>query len=168
MNDLRAWAETRGLLLKAREFTQHWLAYGEIEGGEHQVYQAGGWFYKRNNMAYHSGYLEYLHRVVLHNYLFAETAICFEGLMWYDDLLQPVISQKALAGVRGATRDEVEHEMLLRGFVRRFADNYYNPTLNVLVEDLHDENVLVDADGDLLIFDPVIHIAKPDMKLPTF
>ncbi len=143
------------------------MAFGEIEGGEHQVFQARGWFYKRNNMAYHSSYLEYFHRVVLHNYLFSETAVRFEGFMDYDNLLQPLIRQKALSGVRGATRNEVEAEMALCGFTRRFADNYYSTTLGILVEDLHDEKVLVDADGDLLVFDPVLYIAKPEMKLPV-
>ena len=166
-NALYAWAEGNKLLLDADDFTREWLAFGEIEGGEHQVYQKDGWFFKRNNMAYHSNYLEYLHRMVLHNYLFAETAVQFEGLMWYDDTLQPVIRQKALLGVRGATRAEVTVEMHLRGFSRRAADNYYSLALGLLVEDLHDENVLVDADGDLLIFDPVIYIAKPEINFPT-
>ena len=163
---LQAWAENANLMLDAADFTRQWLAFGEVEGGEHQVYQTGGWFYKRNNMAYHSSYLEYFHRVVLHNYLFAETAIQFEGLMWYDDMLQLVIRQKALLGQRGATRAEVESELNLRGFSRRTADNYYSSSLGLLVEDLHDENMLVDADGDLIIFDPVIYIPKPDMKMP--
>ena len=167
MEALLAWSETNGLLWDAAEFTRRWLSYGEIEGGEHQVYQAEGLFYKRNNMAYHSSYLEYFHRVVLHNYLFAETALRFEGFVWYDNLLQPVISQKALLGRRGATRDEVEYEMKLRGFTRHVADNYHNPAVGILVEDLHDENVLVDTDGDLLIFDPVIYLVKPEMNLPA-
>lgn len=167
MGTLRSWAETSGLLLSTDEFTQQWLTYGEIEGGEHQVYQAGGLFYKRNNMAYHSGYLEYFHRLILHNYLFFETSVRFEGLMWYEGSLQPVVSQKALLGTRGATRTEVEVEMNRRGFTRHTADNYYSPRFGVLVEDLHDENVLVDTDGDLLIFDPVIYLAKPEMQLPT-
>lgn len=73
--------------------------------------------------------------------------------------------QKALLAVRGADRAEVEAEMTLRGFYRRKADNYYNPDLGILVEDLHDENVLVSPGGSLLIFDPVIYLAKPDMGL---
>ncbi len=158
INALSEWVEHTDCLLDSSAFTRQWLEFGEVEGGEHQVFQASGRFYKRNNMAYHSGYLEYFHRVVLHNYLFVETAVHFEGLMWYDDLIQPVISQKAILADRGATRSEVEHEMKLRGFTRRNADNYISTAMGVLVEDLHDENVLVDADGDLLIFDPVIYL----------
>ena len=87
--------------------------------------------------------------------------------MLVDDGLQPVVTQKAFLAVRGAERNEVEAEMSKRGFYRRYADNYYNPDLGVLVEDLHDENVLISPKGSLLIFDPVIYLAKPEMSLST-
>ena len=85
--------------------------------------------------------------------------------MLVQDLLQPVVSQKALLGIRGATSQEVETEMSKRGFSKRFADNYYSTDLGVLVEDLHDENVLISPAGSLLIFDPVIYCITPDMNL---
>lgn len=148
---LLRWAVNSQHLLNEDEFTQNWIKYGEIEGGEHQIYQRNGYFLKRNNLFYHVNWLEYFHRLVLHNWLFAETSVHVEGLMLVDDELQPVISQKALLAVRGATREEVEAEMTRRGFYRRKADNYYNPNLGILVEDLHDENVLVSPEGSLLI-----------------
>ncbi len=85
--------------------------------------------------------------------------------MLVGDDLQPVITQKAFLAIRGADRDEVEAEMEWRSFYRRKADNYYSPDLGILVEDLHDENVLVSPKGNLLIFDPVIYLAKPEMGL---
>ena len=162
---LLQWAVISDEILDEHEFTQNWLAYGEVEGGEHQIYQNEGYFLKRNNLLYHTNWLEYFHRIVLHNWLFPETSIHFEGLMLVDDELQPVITQKAFLATRGANRNEVEAEMERRGFYRRKADNYYNPDLGVLVEDLHDENVLVSPKGSLLIFDPVIYLAKPEMGL---
>ena len=164
-DSLYEWAIKAGVLLDEISFTQKWIEFGQVEGGEHQIYQEGGFFFKRNNLYYHSSWLEYFHRLVLHNWLFPETAVRFEGLMLVDEELQPVISQKAFLAVRGASRSEVEEEMQRRGFVRRFADNYYNPDMGILVEDLHDENVLVSSVGSLLIFDPVIYLATPEMKL---
>ena len=161
------WANEANLLLDADAFTARWIEAGEIEGGEHQVYSDEGIVFKRNNLLYHTNWLEYFHRLVLHNWLFPETAVTFLGLMFVDDDLQPVISQKALQSVRGATQPEVEAEMNRRGFQRRFADDYYNPDLGVVVEDLHNENVLVSLRGSLLIFDPVIYLAKSDMGLPV-
>ncbi|GAB3923301.1 hypothetical protein [Larkinella terrae] len=155
---LRIWAIKDGYLLDEGEFTRKWKDGGEIEGGEHQVYAEKGLVYKRNNLLYHTSWLEYFHRLVLHNWLFRETAVRFEGLMEVNTELQPVISQKAITAVRGATRLEVEFEMNKRGFKRVKQDNYIHLNLQILVEDLHDENVLVDSDGDLLIFDPVIYL----------
>ncbi|GAB4054961.1 hypothetical protein GCM10028810_65380 [Spirosoma litoris] len=75
--------------------------------------------------------------------------------------LRPVVSQKALRAVRGATRDEVERLMNQLGFLRRYEDNYANVEQTLFIEDLHDQNVLVDSTGDLLVFDPVIYLTKP-------
>ena len=75
--------------------------------------------------------------------------------------LRPVVSQIALQAVRGATRDEVAAEMLLLGFAPRYEDNYVNADRTIFIDDLHDQNVLVDATGELLIFDPVIYLTGP-------
>ncbi len=161
------WAILRDLLLDADEFTRRWVDYGRVEGGEHQIFQDQGVFYKRNNLAFHTSYLEYFERLVLHNWLFPDTMYLLEGLMLViepqDDFsqLRPVVSQKALRAVRGATRAEVESLMRQLGFIRRYEDNYVNTDQTLFIEDLHDQNVLVDASGDLLIFDPVIYLTKP-------
>lgn len=162
---LRSYANSQQLWLDGNEFTRLWVDQGEIEGGEHQVIYFHSRVFKRNNLYYHSNWLEYFHRLVLHNWLFPETMIRFEGLMMVEDELQPVISQKAFLAIRGASRREVEKEMQRRGFVRRFADNYYNPDMGISVEDLHDENVLVSPAGSLLIFDPVIYLTTSEKKM---
>lgn len=160
---LSDWALANNLLFDADEFTRYWFDFGCVEGGEHQIFQMNGYFYKRNNLAFHTSYLEYFERLVLHNWLFPDTAYQFEGVQWVTEnespaQLRPVVTQKALRGVRGATRAEVEAEMSRMGFVRRYEDNYFHPALSLFVDDLHDQNVLVDATGDLLIFDPVIYL----------
>ena len=162
---IHQWAVGIDWLLNAGHFTRQWQEGGCIEGGENQIYLAGALVYKRNNLAFHTSYLEFFERLALHNWLFPDTAYTFIGLMWdqTDEIgqLKPVITQQALRGVRGATRNEVEAEMTRMGFHRRYEDNYANLAQTLLVEDLHDQNVLVDADGDLFIFDPVIYLSPP-------
>lgn len=75
--------------------------------------------------------------------------------------LRPVVSQIALKAVRGATRNEVAAELLRLGFSPRYEDNYVNADRTIFIDDLHDQNVLVDDTGDLLIFDPVIYLTGP-------
>lgn len=161
---LSDWASDASLLLSSDDFTRQWFEFGNAEGGEHQIFQADGIYHKRNNMAFHTSYLEYFERVMLHNWLFPDTAYAFLGLMWVPEnnespQLRPVVTQRALLAVRGASRDEVEAEMKRLSFTCRYEDNYVSTTLNLFVDDLHDQNVLVNADGDLLIFDPVIYVA---------
>jgi hypothetical protein len=158
------WADANRLSLDAAEFTRLWFESGCIEGGENQVFSASGVAYKRNNLAFHTSYLEYFERLILHNWLFPDTYYTFLGFMWVTEneeprQWRPVVSQKAFRAVRGATRQETEVEMNRLGFTRRYEDNYVNTDLNLFVDDLHDQNVLIDATGELLIFDPVIYLA---------
>jgi len=61
--------------------------------------------------------------------------------------------------VRGASRDEVKAHMEAIGFQHiANTDDYHNPISGIRVEDLHDENVLVSAEGDLYIVDPVVYL----------
>jgi hypothetical protein len=55
--------------------------------------------------------------------------------------------------------------MLKRGFERVKNDDYYSPDLGIIVEDLHDENVLVRETGALLYFDPVVYLETAEMNL---
>jgi hypothetical protein len=166
---LYAWGLTINCLLEADTFTHHWYELGCIEGGENQVILSGDVVYKRNNLAFHTSYLEYFERLLLHNWLFPSTMYRFEGLMLVGELddefpqLRPVVAQKAFKAVQGATRREVEELMNQLGFIRRYEDNYVNTDQTLFIEDLHDQNVLVDATGDLLVFDPVIYLTKPEL-----
>ncbi|GAB4031277.1 putative polyvalent protein kinase domain-containing protein [Spirosoma gilvum] len=161
---LYAWAVATNYLWDAEQFSLLWYESGCIEGGEHQVVYNGDVVLKRNNLAFHTSYLEYLERLILHNWLFPATFYRFEGLMLVSELidelpqLRPVVSQKAISAVRGASREEVEALMNQLGFIRRYEDNYVNADQTLFIEDLHDQNVLVDKAGDLLIFDPVIYL----------
>lgn len=155
---LRRWADSHHLLLPDEPFTDAWQAQGGEGGAEHQVYVQLGIYYKRNNLNYHGTWLSYLHNLVLHNWLFPETAYQFLGLMDVDGLLLSVVSQKALRGIRGATPDEVAAYMLPFDFVPLHNNDYINDAFGIIVSDLHHRNVLVAEDGELLVFDPVIHL----------
>ena len=44
-------------------------------------------------------------------------------------------------------------------FVRVRHDDYRHPE-GILVEDLHDENVFIDSDGEVIVIDPVIYVIE--------
>jgi hypothetical protein len=158
---LRAWALSSGLFLDEVDFTQKWRNQGKKGETEHQIYfdeESQRWF-KRNNLSNHGNWLEYFHRVALHNWLFPEAPLLLEGFMEFEAEFQPVVSQPDVQAERGANAFEVENLMRELGFAR-VADktrpfDFLNPSIGVEVNDLHDENVVVTPEGDLIVIDPV-------------
>jgi hypothetical protein len=160
---LRAWAQANGLMRDFDEFARKWEEQGRRGETEHEIYFDPGtqrWF-KRNNLSNHGNWLEYFHRLALHNWLFPETSLRFEGLLEVEGALSPVVSQPHVSGMRGASQGEIDDLMQSLGFepIRRVIParqyDYINREVGVEVNDLHDENVLVTHGGDLVVIDPV-------------
>lgn len=78
-----------------------------------------------------------------------------EGFVDSDAGLCPVVTQPDVHATRGAVRAEVEPWMIGRGYHRRSTGENYE-SRHVLVEDLHDGNVLIDADGNVQVIDAVL------------
>lgn len=155
---LRRWAIAHGKLLPEEPFTDAWQAQGCEGGAEHQVYLQSGVYIKRNNLNYYGTWLSYFNNLLLHNWLFPETGYSFLGLMDVDGMLTSVVSQKAVRGLRGATPNEVLAYLAPFDFVLFRQNDYINHSFGIVVGDLHHRNVLVADSGDLLVFDPVIHL----------
>ena len=165
---LRAWAEAKGLVLDALEFDSKWIAQDRIGGQENDVYLHDGRVFKCNNLSYHLSYVNFFDRLALHNVLFPGAPLRFEGFLLRAEELYPVMSQPAVRAKRGAHRGEVEIFMRRIGFTRTGNDDYRHPE-GILVEDLHDENVFVDQDDNLVVIDPVIYLAqsRPTNKISS-
>jgi len=115
-----------------------------------------GRVWKRNRIEiFHVSWRQFFDRLLLHNLLFPEAALRFEGVAEHANALHGLLSQPDIRAERGAGRNEVEARMRQHGFGRRANDDYENEVLSV--EDLHAGNVLVDAAGNLLVIDPVIY-----------
>ena len=158
---LLAWAKREGMLRDGRQFEQRWQEGGKQQGAEHDVFfdpATQPWF-KRNHLTYHGNWLEYLQRLQLHNWLFPATALKWEGFVEHGEALLPLVSQAHVRATRGATRDEVRRLMGEAGFTAVGStsrlDDYQHPVLGIEVNDLHDENALISASGEVVIFDPV-------------
>lgn len=122
------------------------------------MYVQFGIYYKRNNLNYYPTWLAYFNNLLLHNWLFPETAYTFQGLMDVDGMLQSVVSQKAVQGIRGALPAEVAAYLTPFDFVALPNHNYLHRATGIVVGDLHTRNVLVAPNGQLLVFDPVISL----------
>ncbi len=164
--------------LDATEFLRAWQESDRLGGAEHKVYpDRAGNFVKSNNGTYHGTWMQILQRLHLHKLLFPDTAYEFLGLIEDPEfglgmlVTQPEIyaARDAQGNYLGASREQVESFMTSAFGAFRFRnDDYYVPSLDLFVEDLHDENVLIAEDGQSLCFvDPVLYQRTPDRPIPA-
>ena len=160
----------------AEKFNTAWKAQGSIEGAEQRVFEErDGWLLKANTGSYHGHWAQFLERLALHQLLFPETAYEVAGLLFEESSLSFVVRQKFVetdqdskGNFLGAPRHLVEsHLSDVFGAYRFRNDDYYLPSLDLLIEDLHDENVLLSPDGRTPLFiDPVIYRRPADQAIP--
>jgi len=164
---LYIWAKQKKLLISNEEFIRQWERDGKKGEAEHEVYYdepTHRWF-KRNTLNFHSTFLEYFHRLALHNYMFPEAPVQLEGFLVRYDHLYPIISQPHIQATRGATQAEVKVHMEAMGFEHiPGSDDYYNEKSGIRVEDLHDENVLISPEGYMYIVDPLVYLDEDGKK----
>lgn len=131
---------------------------------------------KRTDIAvFHTSYLEYFSRLALHNVLFPQAPV---ELMAFDasshGQLLPVFEQPFIEAERGALAGEVRVFMKSMGFAETSEGaaqagwNWFHRQMKIIVEDMHDENVLIDLQGRLIPIDPVIYPAVPKSQFRKF
>ena len=160
-NALREFAIQNALLLDGLAFENQWRAQGEMGGSENDITydEKTGLVWKRNRVdVMHVSWRQFFDRMLLHNIYFPEAPLRLEGFVDSDAGLCPILTQPDVHAVSGARRPQVSSAMETRGYQRTRHDDYQSSLL--LVEDLHDGNVLIDSDGHLHIIDPVIFV-KP-------
>jgi hypothetical protein len=157
---LREWAAQENLMRDNAEFERAWRDGGAICGSENEV-----WFdatsqrwWKRNNLSFHITWLEYFHRLALHNWLFPEAAMTLEGFVEHESEFLPIASQPHVCATRGARGDEVLAALQEFGFRSCGGNDYFHEPLGIRVEDLHDENAVLHPCGEIAVLDPAIYL----------
>jgi hypothetical protein len=125
-------------------------------GNENDTYVDDKVIYKVNNLLNSGSITALLHKVLMHNAVFPDTAYSFFGFAGFDGrTVQPVIVQPRVANAHPATRIMIDTYMAALGFEKtseegRFKNNLYE------VWDLVPRNVLVDDEGDIFVVDAEI------------
>ena len=125
-------------------------------GNENDTYVGEKVIYKVNNLLNSGSIIGLLHKVLMHNILFPDTAYSFYGFAGFDGrTIQPVIMQPRIANAHPATKIMIDTYMAALGFEKiteegRFRNNEYE------VWDVVPRNVLVDDDGDIFVVDAEI------------
>ena len=155
---LKRWALANSWLITNLPPGWQYLAHG----GEATVYldAAQKNVIKLNDGIYYATWLEYFNSLVLHNLFFPDTAYNFLGFMERDQDLQAVVQQAFIPSDRIATLESIKTLLEFNGFENTKRQDYFNREFGLILEDMHDENVLT-KDALLFFIDTVFYIVAP-------
>lgn len=115
---------------------------------------------KLNDTIYYEPWLDYFHNLLLNNYFFADTRYQFSGFYLSEKDLYAIVQQNFIKANEPTNLKKVKEFLLSNGFTNTRNHDYFHPELGIILEDLHDENVLTN-DGVLYFIDTVFYI-KPE------
>ena len=125
-------------------------------GNENDTYVAEKVIYKVNNLLNSGSITALLHKLLMHNAVFPDTAYSFYGFAGFDGrTVQPVIVQPRIANAHPATRIMIDTYMAALGFEKTSEEGRFRNHQNE-VWDLVPRNVLVDDEGDVYVVDAEI------------
>ncbi|MCC9016358.1 hypothetical protein [Flavobacterium lipolyticum] len=134
-------------------------------GAEQKVYlQNKHKVIKLNDSIYYETWEDYLNNLLLHNYFFSDTAYQLIGFSEQDTILYAVVEQRFVDSDSDTELENVKVFLTSNGFVSTRNNDYFNPELGIILEDLHDENVLT-FQGNLFFIDTVFYLT-PQFYLP--
>jgi len=130
------------------------------EGAEQKVYlKDSEYVFKLNDSIYYTSWRDYLYNLLLHNYFFPDTAYELIGFIKDKSILYAVVQQSYVAITANTDLEQVKKFLTQNGFENTRNNDYFNPELGIILEDLHDENVLT-RNGVLYFIDTVFFLTK--------
>ncbi len=122
------------------------------EGAEQKVYEDEdpSFVIKYNSRVFYASWIDYFHNLLLHNYFFPYFAYELMGFCRVEETLCAVVRQPFARSNEKTDSLLVEEYLNASGFIRQRNHDYICPSLGIILEDLHDENVL--SNNGLLCF----------------
>jgi len=130
------------------------------QGAEQKVYLKDGLtVLKLNDAIYYASWVDYFHNLLLNNLFFPDTAYQLLGFYKDSSILYAVVEQPFVKANEKTDLNMVKAFLENNGFINRKNHDYYNEELGLILEDLHDENVLT-QNGMLYFIDTVFYIVN--------
>jgi len=130
------------------------------EGAEQKVFlKDGKSVLKLNDAIYYISWEDYFINLLLNNYFFPDTAYKLNGFYEENSILYAVVEQTFIKANQKTDLKHVKTFMESNGFklIRKY--DYFNSQTGILIEDLHDENVLT-YNKMLYFIDTVFYIIE--------
>ncbi len=117
---------------------------------------------KLNDGIYYTSWVDYFNNLLLNNYFFPDTAYNLIGFYKSDnDVLYALVEQNYIESTQATDLSKVQEFLQANGFDNTRNNDYLHTELGIILEDLHDENVLT-AHEILYFIDTVFYI-KPEI-----
>lgn len=157
---LEKYISENNLWVKDIDFSQY-----VSEGAEQKVYlKDSEHVLKLNDSIYYSSWKDYFYNLLLHNYFFSDTAYELIGFTKVNDVLYAIVKQNYVSITSNTNLTDVKTFLTLNGFENNRNNDYYNSDLGIILEDLHDENVLT-RNGILYFIDTVFYLTENFWKI---
>ena len=127
------------------------------EGAEQKVYLSGKNVLKVNDGIYYETWEDYLISLQIFNLLFPDTSYTLNGFLEKDNSLYAVVEQRFVKSTEEYNFEEIKSLLEANGFKNNKKQDFTHDDLGIILEDLHDENVLK-QDGKYFIIDAAIFI----------
>lgn len=135
-------------------------------GGEARVYldQDNRHVIKLNDAVYYATWLEFLNSILLHNLIFPNTAYELIGFTQENETLLAVLKQAFIISDQEVSLSDIKALLEFNGFENTRRQDYENREFGLILEDMHDENVLVNQET-LFFIDTVFYTVTPTKRL---
>jgi hypothetical protein len=151
---LIAFATTENLLYPHQILSADFIS----EGAEQKVYRYNdAYILKTNSRVFYESWLDYFNSLLIHNFFFPATAYAFLGFKMIEEELHAVVKQEFVIVNENTSLEVVKQFLEYNGFLHKRNNDYFNPEIGLIFEDLHDENVL-SYDGVLYFIDTVFYL----------
>ncbi len=118
---------------------------------------------KLNDAIYYSSWEDYFNNLLLNNYFFPDTAYHLLGFYKTHTTFYAVVEQTFVLATEKTNLEHVKLFLENSGFINKKNNDYYHPEWGIILEDLHDENVLTFKEN-LFFIDTVFYLTEQFYK----
>ncbi|MBC7947769.1 MAG: hypothetical protein H7Y42_07815 [Chitinophagaceae bacterium] len=131
-------------------------------GGEARVFlhEDGHHVLKLNDAIYYATWLEFLNSILLHNLIFPNTEYELLGFSKEGEILLAILKQSYIVSDAMVELNDIKTFLEFNAFSNTKNHDYEHKQLGLILEDMHDENVLVNSET-LFFIDTVFYTVKP-------
>jgi hypothetical protein len=129
-------------------------------GAEQRVYldEDTRYVIKLNDSIFYQHWLDYFHSLLIHNFLFPQTAYNLIGFYIDNAVLHAVVKQPFIEITEPTDTMLISEFLFANGFQLKKDNDYYHKGAGIILEDLHDENVLTN-NGTLFFIDTAFYLS---------